>query len=82
MMDAAREIVIRTLKEGGEVLPKLMKFIHDGTVPDPKGIIKDAALYAFEEKHDFRTVCSYIKEWEKWIWARGFLGRMEKRVNV
>lgn len=75
-------MVIRALKEGGEVLPKLMKLIADESVPDPKGVIKDAVLYTLEEKHDFTAVCQHIQEWQKWTWGRGFLSRMEKRANA
>jgi len=63
MIDKARDLVVKTLKEGGDSLSKFMNFIREQTVPDPKGIIKDAALYCLEEKHEFRTACHYIKEW-------------------
>lgn len=47
-MDSAKQAVLKLLKEGGDVLPKLMKLIEANTIPDPKGIIKEAALYGFE----------------------------------
>jgi hypothetical protein len=81
-MDSAKDVVLRILKEGNDVLPKLVALIEKGSVPDPKGIIKNAALYALEQKHEFRAVCHYVKEWQKWNWAKDFLIRMENRVSA